>query len=197
MKRNIIITILIGLILLTTYAIGQPVYPVSPRKQWTSIGSITSSGTTPAATARDYSTMIAMPATAMVHWRIPYDIDNLELRFQTTANAETNVIEMWAARGYYYDDGSTEDSFTLATIFTTVGGSQTGPNSNYFADTITVSSYLLPATPTITDSGNNRICRFNFNPCGYSDFIFLCTTIANAGTTTIYIDAAWFVKGNE
>lgn len=193
MKRNLII---IGLILISVVAMGQKTHVVSPRQPWTPLGTITSTLTSPSATVRDYSTMIARPASSMIHWRIPYDIDTLELRFQTTANADSNVVELWAARGYYYDDKSTEDSFTLATILTTTGGSQTGPNSNYFVDTIAESS-VWQASSTIIDSGNNRICRYKIRTCGYTDWIFACTTIAAAGTTTFYVDGSWFYEGND
>jgi hypothetical protein len=179
------------------FTMGQKMHPVSPRQPWTNIGTITTSTTTPAATARDYSTMAAMSPTAIAHWKIPYDLDSLELRFQTTANADSNVLEMWLARGHYYDDGSTEDSFTLATILTLTGGSQTGPNSNYFVDTITETSNTWIASSTIIDSGNNRICRYKFKPCGYSEIIFVDTTIAEEGTTTVYIDGSWFYEGYD
>lgn len=195
MKRNLKITMFICLILISAFAMGQTVHPVSPRQPWMSIGSLTSSTTTPAATARDYSTMVAMPSTATVRWKIPYDVDTLELRFQTTENADANVIEMWLARGNYYDDKTTEDSFTLATILTTTGGSQTGPNSNFFGDTITETSNVWMATSTIIDSGTNRICRYKFKPSGYSELMFICTTLADAGTTTVYIDGSWFYEG--
>lgn len=192
MKRNLII---IALVLMSVVVMGQTtVHPVSPRQPWMPLGTITSTLTSPLATARDYSTMIAMPASSMIHWKIPYDIDTLELRFQTTANADSNVIEFWAARGYYYDDKSTEDSFTLATILTTTGGSQTGPNSNFFIDTIAETNTWL-ASSTIIDSGNNRICHYKIRPCGYTDWIFACTSIAAAGTTTFYVDGSWFVEG--
>jgi hypothetical protein len=194
MRKNILI---ISFVLMAIFAMGQKMHPVSPRQPWTNIGTITTSTTTPAATARDYSTMAAMSPTAIAHWKIPYDLDSLELRFQTTANADSNVLEMWLARGHYYDDGSTEDSFTLATILTLTGGSQTGPNSNYFVDTITETSNTWIASSTIIDSGNNRICRYKFKPCGYSEIIFVDTTIAEEGTTTVYIDGSWFYEGYD
>jgi hypothetical protein len=194
MRKNILI---ISFVLMAIFAMGQKMHPVSPRQPWMNIGTITTSTTTPAATARDYSTMAAMSPTAIAHWKIPYDVDSLELRFQTTANADSNVLEMWLARGHYYDDGSTEDSFTLATILTLTGGSQTGPNSNYFVDTITETSNTWIASSTIIDSGNNRICRYKFKPCGYSEIIFVDTTIAEEGTTTVYIDGSWFYEGYD
>jgi len=168
-----------------------PTYSSSPGSLWTNIGNITASQAALAVTARDYSSVDDLDATKTVEWSIPAEADNVELRFQTNADADGHVIEIYLARGAAYQDGTTEDSYVLTTILTLVGGTQTGPNSNVFCDTVTETQDYGTLGAIVDATGSNRIARYVITKLrGYKEMVIIATTLET--NATLYVDGAWY-----
>jgi len=167
----------------------QPTFTTTPGAIWESLGTITENNGSPAVAVRDYSTLIALNDANCAVWTAPEDVSTLELRFQTTADADSTTVELWLARGSYYVDGSTEDSFTLATSLVLTGGTQVGPNSNVFVDTIANTDTWI-SSGAVADSAANRICHYVISLHGYKKVVFV--TSALEASSTLYIDGAWY-----
>lgn len=154
---------------------------------WTSLEDITAVGATHAVTARKFSDLSQyFPANAVSSTYPYYNVrpytNTFEVRFQTTAAADAQVVEMWGARG--------EDHFTLLAIFTLTGGTQSGDTDKtlVFVDTITVASEGLPKAGTIIDgSAANRIARYVVDLAGYSKLLFNATTYVASSNLRIQV----------
>lgn len=168
-----------------------PTYNANPNSLWKPLGTITSSQSALGVTARDYSTVDDLAATKKVEWDIPENAANIELRFQTGADSDDHIINIYMARGEYYTDGSTEDSYTLTTILTLEGGTQTGPNSNVFCDTVTETQDYGGLGEIVDAATGDRIGRYIFTKLrGYTKMVIIATTLK--ASETIYVDGAWF-----
>jgi len=183
-----IVVLLAGTPLFLGY--GTTTHQSSNRVRWQEIGDIASTtvSVTPAVGARDYSAMIALADTKTVEWVLPNDAGNLDLRFRMPSDEDDAVIEIFLARGATYQNGSREDSFVKAFILTIKAGSQTGPDSDQFVDTVTETQDYWSAG-TVVDSGTDRIGRYKIAVDGYSEMIIIATTIDAQPLT---VDAAWY-----
>jgi len=185
MKRYLIFSLLA--LAIVSLCMGAVVSVATPQSLWDDIGTITSSSTTPAVGARDYSAMWTdLSAAETVKWDVDGDTTGIELRFQTSANADAHVVEMWLASGATYAGGTSEESFMLGAIFTLTGGQQVGPNTNVFVDTIERTDYTLGSS-AISDSGNDRVATYRVDLRGYKKVIFIATTLESS--STLYVDA--------
>ena len=149
MKKNILILVAVVLLAWLPMFLGavshwaedgsqiKPVYETSPNSGWTALGIITASQTALSVASSDYSFVNDLAAAKKVEWDIPPEARCIELRFQTDADSDDHVLNVYFARGATYTDGSTEDSYTLTTTLTLEGGTQVAPNSNVFCDTVT------------------------------------------------------------
>jgi len=141
-------------------------------QDWETVGNITALGTTLAVGGRawsDVSSYFSGTQTTYLGYNVPNTINALELRFQTTADADSHVVEMWGARGC--------DHMTLLATLTLTGGTQEGDNSLYFVDTITVANENLFQNGELMDcAAANRIARYGVDIMGYSKLLFLATT---------------------
>ncbi len=194
MKTRIMLIALVVLLACTPLFFGysNPVHKVSPPVRWKNIGNIISSTTTPAVTARDYSTMIARSTETTIEWVMPNDIGKLELRFSAGTSEKLNILEIWLARGATMANGSTEDHFMHAFSLEVTTATQTGPYSNVFCDTIVEALDNWSATSTVYASGTSVIGLYEIGGLkGYSEMIIIGTTVA---ATPVYIDAAWYSK---
>jgi len=181
--------LLITIVFLAAIAIcmGAATTIATPESLWKSVGTITESQTTPAVDARDYSSVWTdLSAAKTVKWDVHPDTTGIELRFQTTANADAHVVEMWVASGATYSGGTSEESFMLAGVLTLTGGQQVGPNSNVYVDTITRTDHTI-GTSVITDSGNDRVAVYRADLRGYKKVVFIATTLE--ASSTLYVDA--------
>lgn len=204
MKKNILVLVLLVVLLawlpLFLGAVShwaedgsqiKPTYSASPNSSWTALGTITASQAALAVTARDYSAVDDLSATKTVEWDIPAEADNVELRFQTDADSDDHVLNVYLARGAAYTDGSTEDSYTLALVLTLEGGTQTGPNSNVFCDTVTETQDYGGLGAIVDAATGDRIGRYVITKLrGYKKMVIIATTYKSS--TTIYIDGAWY-----
>jgi len=169
----------------------MPTYLTTPVVRWTQVGTITAENATLAVTARDYSAVWTDLLDAnTAKWGVQNDVSGIELRFQTKAAADAQVIEMWVCAAPEYADNSTEDSFMLGATFTLTGGTQTGPNSNVFCDTMTVTEGVITNGSVIDGAAADRVSMWKADLRGYKRVVFIATTFEAA--TTIYVDARWY-----
>lgn len=169
----------------------KPTYSATPPSLWTALGTITASNSALAVTAQDYSSVDDLPDANTVEWDIPAEADNLELRFQTDADSDDHVLNIYFARGATYTDGSTEDSYVLTNIITLEGGTQVGPNSNVFCDTVTETQDYGGTGAEVDSGATERIGRYIITKLrGYKKMVIIATTFK--ASTTIYVDGAWY-----
>lgn len=169
----------------------QPVYSSSPGSQWIPLGTITASNSALGVDALDYSSVDDLPDANTVDWDIPEDADNVEMRFQTDADDDDHVLNLYIIRGSSYTDGTTEDSYVLSTILTLKGGTQVGPNSNVFCDTVTETQDYCISGTSVDTGATERIGRYIITKLrGYKKMVIIATTLETSGT--IYIDGAWY-----
>jgi len=152
---------------------------VSSQDLWQLIGTISVAGTTLAVGSRawsDVKSYFATASTAYLAWDVPIGAYGVEFRFQTTTDADADVVEIWGACG--------KDHFTLLATLTLTGGTQEGDSSLVFVDTIVASTENLVNSGKVMDSAANRICRYAVDLCGYSKLLFISTTLqASTGLT--------------
>ena len=166
-------------------------------KPWnTTADTITAVNATLAVTARDYSSVwptesaaTGLPDANLVAWDVPNDATGAEIRFQFALDANTATIEMWCATADYYRDGTTEEQFMLAGTFGLTAGTQTGPNSNVFVDTMTYTANVINNATVLDGSGNNRVSVWRGDLRGYKKIVFLATAL---DTATVYVDVRWY-----
>ncbi len=200
MKAKILLIALVVVLACTPLFFGysSPTHKVSPPVRWKNLGNIITSTSTPAVSARDYSTMVLLASEttiAMSHaisWVMPNDVGKVELRFSGPASQQTHVLEIWLARGATMANGSTEEHFMKGFELEIVTATQTGPYSNVFVDAIQENVDNWSVGGTVYASGTNVIGLYEIGGLkGYSEMIILGTTI-QVGATPVYIDAAWY-----
>jgi len=147
------------------------------QETWTTLGTITASQATLAVGGRDYATVDALATTKTVTFEPQIWANDMELRFQTTADADAHVVEMWIARGR-------TDHYDLAAVLTLTGGKQVADGAYVFVDTITATeTFSVPGT--IIHSAADSIARYDVNLDGYSRVVFIATTLECSSTLTI------------
>ena len=147
---------------------------------WKTVGTISVAGTTLTADSRDWSDVLAYfntVSTTYLAWEVPDVANAVELRFQTTADADADVVEVWGACG--------EDHVTLLATLTLTGGTQTGDSSLVFVDTIVASTENLFKVGKVMDSATNRICRYMVDLYGYDRLLFIATTLTASSTLVV------------
>jgi hypothetical protein len=137
------------------------------------IGTFTTAGTTLAVGGRawdDVSSYFSGSQTIYLGYTVPLDYNAMEFRFQGETDGDSNVVEIWGARGHDY--------FTLLATLTTTVGTQVGDDDeDLFVDTIVVTNEGLPKAGVVVDSGNDRICRYVVDMVGYSKLLLIATTL--------------------
>lgn len=145
------------------------------------IGTISVQGTTLAVAGRAWADVRSYfttdTQTTHLGYTVPQDLNAGEFRFQTTAEADAQVVEIWGSRG--------SDHFTLLATLTLTGGTQEADNSLYFVDTIVATNEGLPQAGTVVDSATNRICRYYVDLAGYNKLLIMATTLAAATTLAV------------
>ena len=165
---------------------------VTPMVPWTQVGSITASQASLEVGARDYSSVVGLGTTKRAFWETPADASGCFMRFQTSTDADAHVVEVYVAANAAYADNTTEDSFMLGCILTLTGGTQVGPNSNVFCDTMvkTATTGVL-CEGTVIDSGaNERVALYRCDLQGYKKVVFIATTLE--GGKTLIPDVRWY-----
>ena len=145
------------------------------------VGTFSVQGTTLAVAGRAWADVRSYfttdTQTTYLGYTVPQDINAAEFRFQTTADGDSHVVEVWGSRGPTH--------FTLLATLTLTGGTQEADNSLYFVDTIVASTENLPKAGVVCDSAANRICRYCVDLCGYDKLLFIATTLASGTTLAV------------
>ena len=143
---------------------------------WQSAGTITVANAALGVDGRSASDVAAIATANKVLYTMSPWGNALEVRFQTKADGDSHIVNHYVSRG-----GS--DHYDLATVLTLTGGKQEADGSYFFVDTIT-------ATETFTKSGiivhsaADGIARYVVDACGYSNHLFIATTLQGATTLT-------------
>lgn len=153
---------------------------VSSQNKFETVGTITAQGSTLAVTGREWSsvkTYFDTVSATYLAYNVSKDAYGMEFRFQTSADADSHVVEVWGA--------CNEDHLTLLATLTLTGGTQRGDlitGSTYFVfvDTIVASTENLFNSGKAMDSAANRICRYAVDLCGYNKILFIATTLASS-----------------
>lgn len=167
----------------------QPVMLGSPQDRWTELGTIGGTTTTLAVGDRDYTTIAAIADANSVVWNVPNYSRKAMVSFQTDANADAHVVEVWAladtasisTTGAFVDD----DAVYGGTL-TLTGGQQTGKHSNVYVDTVTVSDANGVFSYTVGDSGNDRRTVVEFQTKGFKKILWITTT--QEASSTLYVE---------
>ena len=162
--------------------------PVSSIIPWIDLGDLSSSQAAPGNTARAYDTVLALTATGIALWDIPIGYTCIEVRFSTTADADSQVVDVMAASG--------EDEFVRIATLTLTGGKQTAPAgaravAGTYCDTMVLTNNKWPgAMEVVENAGADYISRFMMDLLGYDKILFHATTLA--GSTSITIEGRGF-----
>ena len=149
------------------------------KQPWGLIGSITASKSALGVTGRKASDVAAFASGSYALWEVPLRINTAEIEFSTTADADSQVVNVYAARG--------NSDYVFVGTLTLTGGTQTGPNSNVYVDTIVEGGVVWKSSGTeVINSAGNHIARWMINLVGYSRVLFIATTLVASSTLQIY-----------
>lgn len=152
------------------------------RKGFVEAGTLTIAQTALAVTGRTKAAVVALADAKKITYKADLFSSLIECRISTDADADAQVVNVYVSRG---------DDFVLTGTLTLTGGTQTGPNSNVYVDTIVESdvSWLRPSgTRVVSGDGNNEMARWVLDLMGYSEVLFIATTLVSG--TTLRIDIA-------
>lgn len=199
MKRLIYLFVLVLSLTIAVYAANYQTRPyiapvqttqlITPCVPWRELGTITDANATLDVGDRDYTTVWALADVNTIKWDVPDDASGVEFRFQTSADGDAHVVEIWIARDATYNGSTTDDQFMLGAILTLTGGTQVGPHSNVFVDTISAAEYIL-SDGEVCDSEANRICVWRVDLRGYKKVLIIATTFE--ASKTLYADGTWY-----
>ena len=168
----------------------QPIVVATPQFLWENIGNLTASQAEPIVTARGYAAMwTTLTDAKTIRWTVPNDVTGCFFRFHTKAAADNHKPQIWVAAGATYRDGVTEDQFMLGCELDITGGTQTGPKTNVFCDTMvkTAATGVLDEGDVLDSGANERVAMYRCDLQGYKKIVIIAPTF-EAGTT-LYADA--------
>lgn len=152
------------------------------RKGFKLAGEITATQAALAVTGRTKAAVTALSDTKKIIYKAEIFSSLVECRFSTDADGDAQVLNAYGSRG--------DDHVLIGTLALT-GGTQTGPDSNVYIDTIVESDVnwlRAGGTRIVSGDANNEMARWLLDLMGYSEIMFIATTLA-AGTT-LRIDIA-------
>ena len=161
-----------------------------PTTPWVLLGNLTATQATPGVAAQDYTNMEALTDAKTIKFNIPELAENACFRFETKADADAHVVELWVLAHQYMYGGTTEDQYTLGAILTLTGGKKQATLSNFFIDTLAVTAAVgVVRDGTVLDSAQDRWAEYRVNMRGYRRGIMIATTFE--ASTTLYAHARW------
>lgn len=194
MKRIVVLLLGIAILpaLMAVYSNldqGRPTgsYLASPEVPWFHVGTLTTQVTYPSVDECDCTTVDAN--TAIVVWKVPNWATGGMIKFETTADGDSQVVSLMAAAGI---DGTQRDrylhkqtdDYCFGGTLALTGGKQVARNG-YYVDTMTVSDPNGVFEITPLDSGHDRVCVVQLDLKTFKRIAFVGTTIASK--TEIYI----------
>jgi hypothetical protein len=120
------------------------------------------------------ATVRALTATGINRIPIPPLASAMSFRFLTGADTNADVVEIYAIRG-------DNDDYELVVGVTLTGGKQTN-GSKFYEDTAVVvaSSESWPTAVKFDSTALDSVARVTLNTHGYSEFLLIATTLADA-----------------
>ena len=147
--------------------------PAVDQRDWTA--PVTDLSTVQAALGVDKSaaTVRALTATGINRISVPECASAISFRFLTGADANADVLNLYAIRG--------DDHYELVCGITLTGGKQTD-GDKFFCDTAVVvaSTEVWPTSLSFSSQGDDSVAKLTLNTHGYSEFLFIATTLADA-----------------
>lgn len=125
-------------------------------------------------TDKSVATVHALTATGIARFQPDDGAVAMEFRFLCSADADSNVINLYAMRG----DG---DHYELIATLTLTGGTQV-IDSLVAVDTIveTANTEVWPTAIAVMSQANNSVAKIALNTHGYKNFLFIATTLNSA-----------------
>jgi len=125
-------------------------------------------------TDKSATTVHRLTATGICRIQIDDGSPALNMRFLCSADADSNVINIYAMRG--------SDHYILIGTYTLTGGTQVDGTVGVFVDTIaqTASTEVWPSAHQVSSQANNSVAMLSLNTHGYSDFLIIATTLNSA-----------------
>lgn len=165
----------------------KPTYLATPQIPWMELGTITAQQAYPAGNARDYTAVAALAAANRIIWPIHNSVTGFMLRFQTSADADAHTVQLMGfadakmlnAAGAWIDD----HAMFLGSLVLT-GGTQVGPHSNVFVDSIVATDGIW--TFSVLDHAANRIAIVKGDTKGIKLMVAVVSSL-QAGKT-LYIE---------
>jgi len=120
----------------------------------------------------------ALTSTGIALVAIDHGVPAVAFRFRTDADADTNVLNIYAMRG--------DDHYALIATITLTGGTQIDGDVGVFCDTIAITdgTEVWPTSMAAMSTANDSIAELAFNTHGVSKLLFIATTLAG----TLQID---------
>lgn len=154
---------------------------------WEDLGDITTAQTALAADGMDDASVVALAAAKTVIWVPEKRPVSLEFRFEMDGSEDdTSVLDLYARAKKISSAGVVSaDRYTRVATLTLTQGTQDGDTA-HFADRAAISNemWLSALREVITGTGDDHIVRILLNKHGYTNFLFIATTLS---VTTIHI----------
>jgi len=125
-------------------------------------------------TDKSAATVHALTATGIARFQPDDGTVALEFRFLCSADADSNVINLYGMRG-------DSDHYELIATFTLTGGTQV-IDSIVAVDTIaeTANTEVWPTAIAVMSQANNSVAKIALNTHGYKNLLFCATTLNSA-----------------
>jgi len=154
---------------------------------WTEIGQLEQSQTALAVTARTHAAAVALGSGKAAVFEFPEEANGGLFRFETTADADAHVVEMYVGA---YDTANPElCQLSRVATLTLTGGTQTGTQSNVFVRTLAISNekWLKTLVAKSYADGSDDIAELFFDLLGSAVIVFVASTFeANADLYIYY-----------
>ena len=135
---------------------------------WQKVGILTAAATV-SATDKSKATMEALESVVD---EVEDGTVSVNYRFLCDSNADSNVIDVYAMRG--------NDHYARIATLTLTGGQAADGTIGVFCDTIAVTNEKWLTSIGVASPANDDYASIALNTHGYTSFLFLATTFADA-----------------
>ena len=148
--------------------------PAVDQHDWKPVGANLTTVQAALGTDKSAATVRALTGTGITRYIVPESVSAISLRFLTGADANADILNLYAIRG----DGHYE----LVCGITLTGGKQVDGDVGVFCDTAVVvgSTEVWPTSLSFSSQGDDGVAKLTLNTHGYSEFLFIATTLADA-----------------
>lgn len=142
-------------------------------------GNLLSTAQATLGTDRSAATVEALTSTGICRYKVPSLAAAISISFATSADADANVVEIYARRNSR--DGEMYEKVCGITL---TGGKQICTcqgMTGVYSDTAVVvaSSEVWPTSISFSSQADDGVAKVNLNTHGYKEFLFIATTLAS------------------